>query len=400
MAISAKLRSTICSTGAARYAATADGLVPWRERPTIFRKGVIARIPPFAEAGLRNMRMSIEKIPVTIITGFLGAGKTTLVRHLMQNPQGRRLAILVNEFGDLGIDGDILKGCADANCPEDAIVELTNGCLCCTVADDFVPTIAALLARPQPPDHILIETSGLALPKPLLKAFEWPDLRSRITVDGVIAVADAEAVADGRFAPDLAAIARQRLADESIDHDTPLGEVFEDQVACADIVILNKADLVDPDRLAAARKTVLAEAPRSIPVLEVTEGRIDPRVVLGLGAAAEDDLDARPSHHEDHDEPRSRRFRYHRGDAAVRTPTPRRSWPGSRRSRATTACCAPRAMSRSPASRCGCWCRASAPACARNSTVRGAPTRNACSRIVVIGERGFDHAAITAVLTG
>src|SRR5271170_6131179 len=232
--------------------------------------------------------MSIEKIPVTIITGFLGAGKTTLVRHLMQNPQGRRLAILVNEFGDLGIDGDILKGCADANCPEDAIVELTNGCLCCTVADDFVPTIAALLARPQPPDHILIETSGLALPKPLLKAFEWPDLRSRITVDGVIAVADAEAVADGRFAPDLEAIARQRVADDSIDHDTPLGEVFEDQVACADIVILNKADL--------------AEAPRSIPVLDVTEGRIDPRVVLGLGAAAEDDLDARPSHHEDHDD--------------------------------------------------------------------------------------------------
>ena len=245
--------------------------------------------------------MSIEKVPVTIITGFLGAGKTTLVRHLMQNPQGRRLAILVNEFGDLGIDGDILKGCADADCPEDAIVELTNGCLCCTVADDFVLTIAALLARPQPPDHILIETSGLALPKPLLKAFEWPELRSRITVDGVIAVADAEAVADGRFAPDLAAIARQRLADSSVDHDTPLGEVFEDQVACADIVILNKADLVDPDRLAKARQAVLAESPRSIPVLEATEGRIDPRVVLGLGAAAENDLDARPSHHENHD---------------------------------------------------------------------------------------------------
>src|SRR6202046_4971017 len=246
--------------------------------------------------------MSIEKVPVTIITGFLGAGKTTLVRHLMQNPQGRRLAILVNEFGDLGIDGDILKGCADENCPEDAIVELTNGCLCCTVADDFVPTITALLSRPNPPDHILIETSGLALPKPLLKAFEWPDLRSRITVDGVIAVADAEAVADGRFAPDLAAIARQRLADESIDHDTPLGEVFEDQVACADIVILNKADLVSPERLAEARKTILAEAPRSIPGLDITEGRVDPRIVLGIGAAAEDDLAARPSHHEDHAE--------------------------------------------------------------------------------------------------
>src|SRR6202012_2192872 len=255
-----------------------------------------------SQAGRGILQMSLEKVPVTIITGFLGAGKTTLVRHLMLNPQGRRLAVLVNEFGDVGIDGDILKGCADANCPEDAIVELTNGCICCTVADDFAPTIAKLLARPQPPEHILIETSGLALPKPLLKAFEWPDLRSRITVDGVIAVADAEAVADGRFAPDPEAVARQRQADESIDHDTPLGEVFEDQVACADIVILNKADLVDPTRLAEARKTVLAEAPRQIPVLEVTEGKIDARVALGLGAAAEDDLDARPSHHEDHDD--------------------------------------------------------------------------------------------------
>ncbi|MFD2180642.1 cobalamin biosynthesis protein CobW [Rhodoplanes azumiensis] len=246
--------------------------------------------------------MSLEKIPVTIVTGFLGAGKTSLVRHLMENPGGRRLAVLVNEFGDVGIDGDILKGCADPSCPEDAIVELTNGCLCCTVADAFVPTIQALLARRQPPEHILIETSGLALPKPLLKAFEWPDLRTRITVDGVITVADAEAVADGRFAPDLAAVTAQREADETIDHDTPLGEVFEDQVACADIVILNKVDLVDAQALAAARDTVQAEMPRRIPVIETQEGRVDPRVVLGLGAAAEDDLAARPSHHEQHGE--------------------------------------------------------------------------------------------------
>jgi cobalamin biosynthesis protein CobW len=343
--------------------------------------------------------MSIEKVPVTIITGFLGAGKTTLVRHLMQNPQGRRLAILVNEFGDLGIDGDILKGCADANCPEDAIVELTNGCLCCTVADDFVPTIEALLARPQAPDHILIETSGLALPKPLLKAFEWPDLRSRITVDGVIAVADAEAVADGRFAPDLAAIARQRLADESIDHDTPLGEVFEDQVACADIVILNKADLVSPDQLAAARKTVLAEAPRSIPVLDVTEGRIDPRVLLGLGAAAEDDLDARPSHHEDHDDHDHDDFETivvtlpSGADAETiigRLETIARDH-GVLRAKGYVA------VTGKP----------------MRLLVQGVGTRvraqfdrpwrvdeDRLSRIVVIGERGFDHDAITAVLTG
>ncbi|CAL8981623.1 putative GTP-binding protein YjiA [Rhodoplanes serenus] len=245
--------------------------------------------------------MSLEKIPVTIVTGFLGAGKTSLVRHLMENPQGRRLAVLVNEFGDVGIDGEILKGCADPTCPADAIVELTNGCLCCTVADEFVPTITALLARPTPPDHILIETSGLALPKPLLKAFDWPDLRTRITVDGVIAVADAEAVADGRFAPDPAAVADQRRADESIDHDTPLGEVFEDQVACADIVILNKTDLVDAPALVKARDTVQAELPRRIPVVEAREGRVDPRVVLGLGAAAETDLEARKTHHEDHE---------------------------------------------------------------------------------------------------
>jgi cobalamin biosynthesis protein CobW len=343
--------------------------------------------------------MSIEKIPVTIITGFLGAGKTTLVRHLMQNPQGRRLAILVNEFGDLGIDGDILKGCADANCPEDAIVELTNGCLCCTVADDFVPTIAALLARPQPPDHILIETSGLALPKPLLKAFEWPDLRSRITVDGVIAVADAEAVADGRFAPDLAAIERQRLADESIDHDTPLGEVFEDQVACADIVILNKADLVDPDRLAAARKAVLAEAPRSIPVLDVTEGRIDPRVVLGIGAAAEDDLDARPSHHEDHEEHEHDDF-----DTIVVTLPPGQS------AESIVAKVETIARDHNVLRAKGHVAITGKP---MRLLVQGVGTRvraqfdrpwrsdeERLSRIVVIGERGFDHAAVTALLTG
>jgi cobalamin biosynthesis protein CobW len=343
--------------------------------------------------------MSIEKIPVTIITGFLGAGKTTLVRHLMQNPQGRRLAILVNEFGDLGIDGDILKGCADANCPEDAIVELTNGCLCCTVADDFVPTIAALLARPQPPDHILIETSGLALPKPLLKAFEWPDLRSRITVDGVIAVADAEAVADGRFAPDLAAIERQRLADESIDHDTPLGEVFGDQVACADIVILNKADLVDPDRLAAARKAVLAEAPRSIPVLDVTEGRIDPRVVLGIGAAAEDDLDARPSHHEVHEEHEHDDF-----DTIVVTLPPDQS------AESIVAKVETIARDHNVLRAKGHVAITGKP---MRLLVQGVGTRvraqfdrpwrsdeERLSRIVVIGERGFDRAAVTALLTG
>ena len=245
---------------------------------------------------------SLSKIPVTVITGFLGAGKTTLIRHLMENNQGKRLAVLVNEFGTAGVDGDILKTCADENCPAENIVELANGCICCTVADDFIPTIEALMALPETPEHILIETSGLALPKPLLKAFDWPAIRSRITVDGVIALADAEAVAGGRFAPDVDAVQAQREADDSLDHDTPLGEVFEDQISCADIILLSKADLAGEEGLAKARAVIEAEMPRPVSILPMTEGVIDPRVVLGLEAAAEDDLDARPSHHDGADD--------------------------------------------------------------------------------------------------
>lgn len=249
--------------------------------------------------------MSLEKTPVTIVTGFLGAGKTTLIRHLLQNPGGRRLAVLVNEFGDVGVDGDLIRDCADANCPEASIVELTNGCICCTVADEFIPSIERLMAMDPRPDHIVIETSGLALPKPLLKAFDWPDLRSRITIDGVIAVADAEAVAAGRFAPDPVRPGNTDARDGAdADHETPLSEVFEDQIACADLILLSKPDLAGDDGLARARAVIEAEAPRPLPMLVLAEGAIDARVVLGLGAAAENGLDARPSHHDgadDHD---------------------------------------------------------------------------------------------------
>jgi cobalamin biosynthesis protein CobW len=245
---------------------------------------------------------SIAKIPVTVITGFLGSGKTTLIRHLMTNAGGKKLAVLVNEFGSEGVDGDILKSCADANCPEENIVELANGCICCTVADDFIPTIESLLSRKVQPDHILIETSGLALPKPLLKAFDWPEIRSRITVDGVVALADAEAVAAGRFAPNPEAVEAQRAGDESLDHETPLSEVFEDQICCADIVLLTKADLAGMQGLEEARRVITAEMPRTVPMLPVTDGAIDPRLILGLQAGAEDDLASRPSHHDGEEE--------------------------------------------------------------------------------------------------
>jgi len=242
----------------------------------------------------------LAKLPVTVITGFLGSGKTTLISQLMQNPGGKRLAVVVNEFGDVGVDGEILKGCAIPDCPAENIMELANGCICCTVADDFIPTIEALMQLTPRPEHILIETSGLALPKPLLKAFDWPDIRSKITVDGVIALADAEAVAAGRFAPDVDAVDAQRQADESIDHETPLSEVFEDQIACADIVLLTKPDLAGPDGVAKAKAVIADELPRPVPMVEVAEGQVDARVILGLEAAAEDDLDARPSHHDGH----------------------------------------------------------------------------------------------------
>jgi len=244
----------------------------------------------------------LSKIPVTVITGFLGSGKTTLIRHLMTHSNGRRLAILVNEFGTVGVDGDILRSCAIPDCPVENIVELANGCICCTVADDFIPTIEALMALPERPDHILIETSGLALPKPLLKAFDWPAIRSKITVDGVIALADAEAVAAGTFASDVHAVDAQRRADESLDHDTPLSEVFEDQINCADIILMSKADLAGPEGLAKARAVIEATSPRKISILEMSEGVIDPNVVLGLDAKAEDDIAARASHHDGHDD--------------------------------------------------------------------------------------------------
>src|SRR5262245_12615965 len=186
-----------------------------------------------------------HKIPATVVTGFLGAGKTTLIQHLLRNANGRRIALIINEFGEIGVDGEILRGCGIEACRDDDIVELANGCICCTVADDFLPTIEKLLDRAQPPEHIVIETSGLALPKPLVKAFTCAEVCARVTVGGLIAVVDGPAAAAGRFAADPAAVATQRAADASLDHDSPLEELFEDQVGCADLVILNKVDLLD-----------------------------------------------------------------------------------------------------------------------------------------------------------
>ena len=245
--------------------------------------------------------MDAQKIPATVITGFLGSGKTTLIRNLLATANGKRIALIINEFGDLGVDGDVLAGCGDETCTEDDIVELTNGCICCTVADDFIPTITQLMESDRKPDHIVIETSGLALPQPLVNAFNWPDIRERVTVDGVVTVVDSAAVADGRFADDHDAVQAQREQDESLDHESPLEELFEDQITCADMIILNKTDLLPVSALDAVEGEVRDATERRVKLIRAgIDNAPSADVLLGLGVGTEDDIENRKSHHEMH----------------------------------------------------------------------------------------------------
>ncbi len=244
------------------------------------------------------------KIPATVVTGFLGAGKTTLIRHMLENANGKRIALIINEFGDLGVDGGILKGCGIEGCAEEDVMELSNGCICCTVAEDFIPTMQKLLDRPDAPDHIVIETSGLALPQPLVRAFNWPEISTRVTVDGVVTVVDGKAVVEGRFAHDVAAVDAQRALDDNLDHETPLSELFEDQIACADMIVVNKADLLGEEEAGALVGRLRAESRDGVQVVKATMGALPLDVLLGQGIGAEADMDARHEvhHHHHHDD--------------------------------------------------------------------------------------------------
>lgn len=243
------------------------------------------------------------KIPTTVVTGFLGAGKTTLVRHMLANANGRRIALIINEFGDLGIDGDILKGCGDETCTEDDVMELSNGCICCTVAEDFIPTMQKLLDRDDKPDHIVIETSGLALPQPLVRAFNWPEISTQVTVDGVITVVDGKAVHDGQFAHNLAAVDAQRKLDENLDHETPLSELFEDQIACADMIVVNKSDLLQDGEADALVAKLKAESRVGVQVVRTSMGQLPVDVLLGQNMSAEGNIsDRHEVHHHHHDD--------------------------------------------------------------------------------------------------
>ncbi|GLK75278.1 cobalamin biosynthesis protein CobW [Methylopila jiangsuensis] len=239
-----------------------------------------------------------HKIPATVVTGFLGAGKTTLIRHLLQNAGGRKIALIVNEFGDVGIDGEVLKACGSEACREEDIVELANGCICCTVADDFIPTMEKILARAEAPDHIVIETSGLALPQPLVRAFRWPEIATRVTVDGVVTVVDGPAVRDGRFAHDEAAVAAQRAADPNLDHEDPIEELFEDQLRAADLILIHKADQLAAGEADAVKAQVLEHASEGVRVVSAANGDISADVLLGIASGVEDKIDGRPTTHE------------------------------------------------------------------------------------------------------
>ncbi|PKM24110.1 MAG: cobalamin biosynthesis protein CobW [Gammaproteobacteria bacterium HGW-Gammaproteobacteria-13] len=252
---------------------------------------------------------TLAKLPVTIVTGFLGAGKTTLLRHMLGHADGRRIAVIVNEFGELGIDGEILKQCSIGCSEEEAngrIFELANGCLCCTVQEEFFPVMRELAARRGELDHILIETSGLALPKPLVQAFNWPEIRNACTVDAVITVVDSPAVAAGTFAAFPDQVDAQRKLDPNLDHESPLHELFADQLASADLVILNKADLLDAAALAAVRAEVAEELPPAVKIIEAHGGELPLDVLLGLNCETELHIEGRKTHHdleghEDHD---------------------------------------------------------------------------------------------------
>jgi len=243
-----------------------------------------------------------SRIPATIITGFLGSGKTTLIRHLLRNACDQRIALVINEFGELGVDGDLLKHCGKDVCADGDVLELSNGCICCTVAEDFLPAMRMLIDRDMPPDHIVIETSGLALPQPLVRAFNWPEISTRVTVDGVVTVVDGCAVSEGRFAHSVSAVEAQRQADDSLDHEMPISELFEDQVACADMIVVNKTDLMSDGEADTLVQRLERESRDGVHVVRTSMGALPVNVLLGRRQAAEGDIATRREVHHGHHE--------------------------------------------------------------------------------------------------
>ncbi len=258
--------------------------------------------------------MQLNKIPATVVTGFLGSGKTTLLSNVMRQAQGKRIAVIVNEFGELDIDADLIRSCPldcedgeenQAASTQQGIYELANGCICCTVEEEFLPVMQELVKRRDDIDHILIETSGLALPKPLVQAFNWPDIKQHCTVDAVITVIDGPAVAAGRFAHDEGQVQAQREADDSLDHDPDLAELLDDQLSAADLVLVSKSDLLNAEERVKVEGVVnnkVADAVKTAYIGQGADGQSDANIelVMGLEAAAEERIESVHTHHDHH----------------------------------------------------------------------------------------------------
>ncbi|MGB0848814.1 MAG: cobalamin biosynthesis protein CobW [Thiolinea sp.] len=252
--------------------------------------------------------MQLNKIPATIVTGFLGSGKTTLLSNVLKQAAGKRIAVIVNEFGELDIDADLLRNCpldcedeaAQVVESDDGIYELANGCICCTVEEEFLPVMQQLVERKDDIDHILIETSGLALPKPLVQAFNWPEIKQHCTVDSVITVIDGPAVAAGRFADDEHKVQAQRLADDSLDHDPSLQELLDDQLSAADLVMVSKNDLLDAEQRARVEQVVNGVVPDAVKTSYVSNGEVALDMLMGIDAASEERIEHVHTHHDHH----------------------------------------------------------------------------------------------------
>ena len=213
-----------------------------------------------------------SQTPVTLVTGFLGAGKTTLLNHVLATVPNRRFAVIENEFGNDGLDGSLV------GLSREAVFELNDGCVCCTVRQDLIDVFEGLLERPDDFDHIIIETTGLAEPGPVLRIFDLPSIRSGFRLDGVVTVVDAAHI------------------EQSLDEV----EACEEQITYADTLILNKVDLLtDEQHDAVARR--LAKLNPLATVVNAQHARVDAEALLTMGGRSASTVDAVPHHDHNHD---------------------------------------------------------------------------------------------------
>jgi G3E family GTPase len=214
-------------------------------------------------------------LPVTIITGFLGSGKTTLLNHILTNQQGLKTAVLVNEFGEIGIDNELIVTTSD----DGGTVELSNGCICCTINNDLVEAIYKVLERPDPVDYLIVETTGLADPLPVALTFLGTELRDMTRLDSIVTVVDSE----------------------NYSLDLFNSEAAHSQIAYGDIILLNKADLVDEADLDALELRVRDVKPGAR-ILRTTRGQVPLGMLLSVGLFESDKYFEAEAEHPDHQE--------------------------------------------------------------------------------------------------